>query len=254
MNHRRTYRLCAAIGLALYSATALAPITAPPAHAQFFGGIVYDPKNHAQNILTAVRTLQQINQQVQQLAHEIQMLENMAKDLKNLPKSIADDIRNKVLRLDSLIKLAKGIAYQVATIDAEYEKLYRETYGATPPPTPTIVAEARDAWKQSREGYKHSLQIQAQVVANVRDDIQKLHGLVGDSQGAEGNLTALQAGNQIAALSAEQIMQVEALMAAQYRAEALERSRALAERERGRARFVRFLGDNSAYSAGGTRR
>ncbi|MEO1361377.1 MAG: P-type conjugative transfer protein TrbJ, partial [Pseudomonadota bacterium] len=64
-------------------------ITAPPAAAQFFGGgIVYDPANHTQNILTAVRSLQQINQQIQQLTNEIEMLENMARDLETLPDSI----------------------------------------------------------------------------------------------------------------------------------------------------------------------
>jgi len=250
MKRKRSNRFVTAIGIALLSSTSLAPMTAPAAHAQFFGGIVYDPSNHAQNILTAVRSLQQVNQQIKQLANQIQMLENMAKNLETLPTSIADDLRAKLLTVDSLIKVAQGIAYQVSTIDAEYEKLYRETYGATPPPTPVIVKEARDAWKQSREGYKHALQVQAQVVTNIRDDVEKLHGLVGDSQGAEGNLTVLQAGNQIAALSAEQMMQIQTLLAAQYRAEALEQSRELAERERGRARFTRFLGDNSAYTPG----
>jgi len=84
-------RILTALAFSLASATGLAPT----AQAQFgFGGIVYDPANHAQNILTAVRALQEINQQIQQLAHEIEMLENMAKDLENLPSSIADEIRN----------------------------------------------------------------------------------------------------------------------------------------------------------------
>jgi len=225
----------------------------PTAHAQFgFGGIVYDPANHAQNILTAVRSLQEINQQIQQLTHEIEMLENMAKDLQNLPSSIADEIRNKLLSVDQLIQIAEGISYKVTEVETEYEMIYRETYGTNPPPTPVLVAEARVAWQQSRAGYKHALQVQAQVVSNVRGSIGRLHGLVGDSQGAEGNLAVLQAGNQIAALSAEQIMQIQTLLAAQYRAEALEQSRELAERERGRARLSRFLSGGSAYTPGGT--
>ena len=224
---------------------------APVAQAQFgFGGVVYDPANHAQNILTAVRSLQEINQQIQQLTHEIEMLENMAKDLQSLPTSVADDLRNKLLTVDNLIRLANGIAYDVSTIDTEYERIYRQTYGTTPPPTPVIVTEARAAWNQSREGFKHALQVQAQVITNLRDDIEKLHGLVGDSQGAEGNLQVAQAGNQIAALTAEQLMQIQTLLAAHHRAEALERSRILAEKERGRARLNRFLGDNSAYTPG----
>ncbi len=241
-------RILTASMAALVAAAAMAP----PASAQFgFGGIVYDPANHAQNLLTAVRSLTEINQQIQQLAHEIDMLEKMAINLKNLPNSVADQLRVKLLAVDSLIKVAAGIAYQVSTIDAEYEKLYRETYGASPPPTPVIIGEARAAWKQSREGYKHALEVQAQVVSNIRSDVDDLHGLVDDSQSAAGNLQVSQAGNQIAAMSAEQLMQIQTLLAAQYRAEALEQSRGLAERERGKARLNRFLGDASAYTPGG---
>ncbi|HCN91608.1 MAG TPA: P-type conjugative transfer protein TrbJ, partial [Hyphomonas sp.] len=58
-----------------------------------------------------------------------------------------------------------------------------------------------------------------------------------------GNLQALQAGNQIKALSAQQLMQMEALLAAHYRAEALDRARELEEAARGRARLQSFLGD-----------
>jgi P-type conjugative transfer protein TrbJ len=222
-----------------------------PAAAQFgFGGIVYDPTNHAQNLLTAARSLTQIENQIKQLAHEVTMLENQAKDLANLPGSVADELKAKLLTIDALISVANGIAYEVAAIETDYETIYRESYGAAPPPTPVIIAEARDAWKQSRDGYKHSLQVQAQVVTNIRDDIDELHGLVGESQGAGGNLQVLQAGNQIAAFSAEQIMQIQTLLAAQNRAEALEASRALAERERGKARLIRFLGDDSAYTPG----
>lgn len=231
------------------------PVTvlAPSAEAQFgFGGVVYDPANHAQNILTAVRSLQEINQQIQQLAHEIEILENMAKDLESLPTSIADEIRDKLLTVDRLIQIAEGISYQVDEVETEYEVIYRKTYGTHPPSTPILVQEARIAWEQSRAGYKHALQVQAQVVSNIRGSVDRLHGLVGDSQGAEGNLAVLQAGNQIAALSAEQIMQIQTLLAAQYRADALEQSRELAERERGRARLNRFLSGGSAYTPGGS--
>lgn len=235
----------------LLSASSLA--IASPAAAQFgFGGIVFDPTNYAQNLLTAARSLTEIENQIQQLAHEAAMLENMGRNLSNLPTSVADELSAKLSAIDTLIKTAEGLSYKVSEIESQYAALYPESYGASPPPGPTIVADAEAAWKQSRQGYKHALEVQAQVVANVRDENGALDGLVGASQGAEGNLQALQAGNQIAALSAEQMMQIQTLLAAQYRAEALDASRALAERERGRARLTRFLGHGSAYTPGGS--
>lgn len=220
-----------------------------PALAQFgFGGIVFDPRNFAENVLTAARTLRQINNQVAQIQNEIRMLENQARHLESLPDSIAAEIKERLLTIDGLIRTAQGIAYEVDAIEGQYETIYRESYGDNPPPAPVIVQEARMAWQQSRQGYIHALQVQASVVSNVRVDIAQLETVVGQSQAAVGSLQAVQAGNQIAALNAEQLMQMQELLVAQYRAEALERSRLIAEEERGRARFRRFMGDDeSAY-------
>ena len=217
-------------------------ITTQPAAAQFgFGGVVYDPANHAQNILTAVRTLQQINQQIQQLTHEIEMLENMARDLENLPDSIANDILRRMQRIDELMREAEGIGYGVEEIEREYEVIYPEDYGAEPPSQAVLVEEARARWRQSRTAYRESLIVTAEVVSTARADSENLDRLIGDSQSAAGNLQVLQAGNQIEALQTQQLMQIESMMASHYRAEALERARELAEAERGRARTRSFL-------------
>ncbi|MGH1421604.1 MAG: P-type conjugative transfer protein TrbJ [Hyphomonas sp.] len=218
-------------------------LTAPPASAQLFGGgIVYDPANHTQNILTAVRSLQQINQQIRQLAHEIEMLENMARDLETLPDSIADDILRRMRRIEDLMREADGIGYGVEEIERGYEEIYPEDYGETPPGHDVLVEEARTRWKQSRTAYRDSLLVTAEVVSSARADSDSLDRLISHSQSSVGNLQVLQAGNQIEALQTEQLMQMEAMMASHYRAEALERARQLAEAERGRARTEAFLG------------
>lgn len=216
----------------------LSALIAPPASAQL---AVYDPANHVQNIYQAVRALQQIDQQVQQLTHEIAMLENMARDLENLPDSIASDILSRMQRIDDLMRDAEGIGYRVEEIERAYEEAYPEDYGNTPPENAVLVEEAHARWKQSRTAYRESLAVTAQVVASAREDASSLGRLIGDSQSSVGNLQVLQAGNQIEALQTEQLMQMESMMAAHYRAEALERSRNLAEATRGRARTKSFL-------------
>ncbi len=55
-------------------------------------------------------------------------------------------------------------------------------------------------------------------------------------------LQAAQAGNELSAMTNQQLMQIEAMLVAQHRAEALEEARKLAEAERGRARLQTFLG------------
>ena len=63
---------------------ALSPILSTPAAAQW---IVYDPTNYAQNVLTAARTLQQVNHQITQLQNEATMLINQDRNLASLPYS-----------------------------------------------------------------------------------------------------------------------------------------------------------------------
>lgn len=234
--------------LAAVAAITLALGPVQNAHAIFgIGDIVYDPANHAENLLTAARTLIQINNQVQQLANEAQMLLNEAQNLASLPTSVAVDLRTSLARVDGLITAARGIAYQVSVIDSEYRRLFPEQYAAAVS-TSQIVADAQEAWTLAREGFKHSLEVQAEVVGQVRADTATLDTLISESQGAAGNLQVAQAGNQLTALAAKQTMQLQTLVAASARADALERARSLAAHEQARARFTRFMGDGDAYT------
>jgi type IV secretion system protein TrbJ len=237
---------CKLLAAVAAATLALAPIQ--NAHAIFgIGDIVYDPANHAQNILTAARTLIQINNQVRQLTNEAQMLINQAQNLTNLPTSIATDLQTSLRQVDSLIQSAQGLAYQVTAIDGEYRRLFPEQY-ASAVSTSRIIQDAQEAWVLARKGFKHSLEVQAEVVGQVRTDAVVLNRLVAESQGAVGNLQVAQAGNQLTALAAKQSMQLQTLVAASARADALESARGIAAREQGRARFTRFLGDRSAYT------
>jgi len=235
----------------LLAAVAAVALTLGPvqnAHAIFgIGDVVYDPANHAENILTAARTLIQINNQVQQLANEAQMLLNEAQNLTRLPNSVAPNLQASLARLDNLIIIARGLAYNVSIIDSEYRRLFPEQYAAAVS-TSQIVADAQEAWSLAREGFKHSLEVQAEVVGQVRADTATLDSLIAESQGAVGNLQVAQAGNQLTAFSAKQTMQLQTLLAASARADALERARSLAAHEQARARFTRFMGDGSAYT------
>lgn len=208
---------------------------------------VFDPANYSQNLLTAVRNLQQINNQINQLTNQAQMLVNQARNLTQLPSSIAGDLRSSLQQVDRLIQSARGIAYDVSAISSEYRRLFPESYNASVT-TSRIIQDAEDAWKLAREGFKHSLEVQAEVVGQLRADAITLDRIISRSQSAVGNLQAVQAGNQLTALAAKQSMQLQSLLAASARAAALEGARANAAREQGRARFERFMGDRSPYT------
>ena len=74
------------LAIALLSAPIIiSPFLVTPAHAL----IVFDPSNYAQNVLTAARALQQINNQITSLQNQAQMLINQARNLASLPYSSA---------------------------------------------------------------------------------------------------------------------------------------------------------------------
>ena len=81
---------------------------------------------------------------------------------------------------------------------------------AAPPDAAALLAGARARWEASRAAHKHVLLIAAEARAGNSADAGALAGIISESQDAAGNLQALQAGNQISALTTQQLMQVEA--------------------------------------------
>lgn len=238
--NRKLLAACSAVALGIGTMN----LSIPPAQAI----AVFDGANFSQNLQQAIHALTQINNQILQLANEAKMLANQARNLQVLPTSIAGDLRNSLSQVDGLIRTAEGIAYQVAEVDREYRRLFPEEYGSDVEIS-QIIRDAREAWALAREGYKHSLEIQAEVTEQIRIDSLNLSHLIAESQAAVGNLQVSQAGNQLTALAAKQSLQLQSLLAATSRAEALEQARGVAAREQARARFERFMGDGSAYTA-----
>jgi len=207
---------------------------------------VFDGANYSQNLLTAVRTLEMINNQIQSLQHEVLMLQNQARHLEPLDYSSLAAIESGLGRINRLMAEAEGIAFEIGRTEKAFARLYPKDYEAAVTGE-DLARDARGRWEHSMDALRQTLLVQAGVVRNVEADTAELARLLVESEAAIGSLQAQQASNQLVALSAKQQLQTQELMAAQYRAEALERARATAAQEQARARFDRFLGDRQAY-------
>ncbi|PZU56175.1 MAG: P-type conjugative transfer protein TrbJ [Sphingobium sp.] len=217
-----------------------------PAQAQF-GGIVFDPSNYAQNILTAARTLQTVNQQIQQLQNEAQMLINMGKNLSRIDFPQLDAIRTRLAEIDRLMGRAAAIDFKVDELDDKFANLFPKDFSAALR-TDARVRDARGRLDASMDAFRQTMTVQAQVVENVRDDTQALAQIVAKSQGAEGSLQAQQATNQLLALTAKQQFQLQHMMAAQFRSDSIEKARQATQAAEARAATKKFLGSGSAYT------
>ncbi len=231
---------------ALLAASTLAMSAVTPSQAFILGGIVYDPTNHTQNLLTAARTLQMINNQIRQLANEAQMIINQAENLKNLPLTVAADLQTTLAEIDALVTSAKGIAFTVTQTDAAFAAFYPQGYASYTNAEMSIHAQAR--WQAARFAMEDALRIQAKIAEIAKADSAILDILVSESQSAAGNLQVAQAGNQLTALSAKQTLQMQQLLAAQYRAQTLDDANKLMAKEAGRERMSRFVGDGVIYT------
>ncbi len=224
---------------------ALSPMLTAPAHAQW---IVYDPTNYAQNVLTAARTLQQVNQQITQLQNEAQMLINQARNLASLPHSSLQQLQQSVQRTQQLLNQAQNIAFDVQQID----QAFQTQYGAASlsASDSQLVAGARERWQNTVGGLQDAMRVQAGVVGNIDGQRTEMSALVGQSQNAAGALQATQAGNQLLALQAQQLADLTALLAANGRAEALSAAEQAAAAEQGREQRRRFLTPGTGYQPG----
>ena len=250
MTFTKMHRFTRVSVLALALATPLAPVLTTPAHAFFggFGRIVYDPTNHAENLLTAARSLEQINNQIAQLQNEAQMLINQARNLASLPFSSLQRLQQNIQRTQQLLSQAQSIAFDVQQIDRMFQQDYGKlSISAT---DAQLIADARSRWENTVGGLQDAMRVQAGVVGNIDSNRSAMSALVDQSQNAVGALQATQAGNQLLALQSQQLSDLIAVISANGRATAmLEADRATAA-EQGRIQRERFLTPGSGYQPG----
>jgi len=208
----------------------------PPSSAQV---VVFDPNNYAQNVLTAARALQQINNQITSLQNQAQMLINQAKNLANLPFSSLQQLQQSIQRTQQLLNQAQRIAYDVQKINNAFSTTYAPASASTS--SQMLISNAQARWQTSVAALQDALKVQAGVVGNLDTNRTQMSALVTSSQSATGALQATQAGNQLVALQAQQLADLTAAVAAQGRAQSLEAAQRTTAQDQGREQLRRFL-------------
>ncbi|MDP3906762.1 P-type conjugative transfer protein TrbJ [Novosphingobium sp.] len=232
-----------AAGTAILSLTATVLVPAP-AYAQF-GGIVYDPSNYSQNILTAARTLEQINNQIRQLQNQATSLINEARNLQSLPMSVLQPLQQQIQQTQALIRQAQGMAMDVQQIEAQFAAQYKSIDLTST--QRALVEGARQRWQTSVGAFEDALKVQAGVVSNIEGSRTAIDQLVTASQSATGALQAAQAGNQLLALQSQQMSDLIAAVAAMGRAQSLDAANSAAAKVQAREQLRRFLAPGRGY-------
>jgi type IV secretion system protein TrbJ len=207
--------------------------------------VVFDPNNYAQNVLTAARALQQINNQIVSLQNQAQMLINQARNLATLPFSSLLQLEQSILRTQQLLAQAQRIAYDIGQIDRAFSTTYAQASSSLS--DQAMIANAQMRWQNSMAGLQDAMRTQATVVGNINTNHTQMSALVTSSQGATGALQASQAGNQLLALAAQQLADLTAVVAAHGRAQNLESAQHATAQDQSREQLRRFITPGQGY-------
>ncbi len=208
---------------------------------------VFDPLNYTQNLLQAVRALDAVENQIRQLQGQAQTLARLDQNLLAQVGSISPQLQSTLTSLRAQVTQGNALALTVRDTDANYQRLFPTTFPDALSGNSSIAA-ARSRWDETYGGFKRAALLQGQVVDSVDSDGRLLDGILGRSQSSVGALQAIQAGNELTALQVKQALQLQTLLAAQQRAETIDRVRSVVAEEEARQRFQAFLGDGSAYT------
>ena len=100
-------------------------------HGAAQGLTVFDPFNYQENLLSSVRALEQINNQVRQLQAQAQMIARMDQNLQRLGTSLAPDLQRTLGEIQSRLRDGNGLALRVQGTEDAYARLFPRELSAT---------------------------------------------------------------------------------------------------------------------------
>lgn len=209
---------------------------------------VFDPANYQENLLSAVRALEQINNQVRQLQNQVLMIQRMDQNLRQLGSTISPDLQRTLADIQAQLHAGEGIALRLQATQSGYDQLFPHQV-STAISSDDVLRNAKTRWEEEYAALKRAALLQGRIADGLDTD----RGLLGDamlrSRGAVGILEATQAGNELTALGIKQALALQGLLTAHYRAETVTKARDLAAEAEARQRFKSFVGTGSAYTA-----
>lgn len=209
---------------------------------------VFDPSNYAQNVLTAARALEQINNQIRSLENEAEVLSRMDQNLTPLNATLSPNLQQTLGQIQIQIRAGDGIAMSLGGTQTSYSQMYPAQASATLT-SDQALQNAISRWNEAYQAFQRSALIEGAIGDSVTTDTGLLATAMTNSRTAVGALQATQAGNELQGLGVKQSLALQSLIAAHARAETANRARDLATEDEARQRFQSFLGDGPAYSA-----
>jgi len=222
-------------------------ISVQPARAIIgIGDTVFDAANFMQQLIGYIQDIQNTLNTVEQTSNQLQSLANEAKNLATMDQGTAwQTILGVRLNLTQLMQMQariRGITMEYQKVENAWDKLYRNFGSFNGMSGRDYAAQAQNVLDQTNNATYDAMHAQG-LVAQLGNDAKNLESLLNASNTSSGALSAAQAGNHIAALTAQQLMRLQQIVATSYRAESSYHAQQANKEAMSKADSKRFYGD-----------
>lgn len=221
---------------------------------------VFDYSNLLQAVVSYVQQTQQYMTQAQQyttqlrqLAYQWEALQNDARNLRQMDSYAAQStmyrIQDALYGLQTLTSKTRGIVLDYARVEGEFDRLYPDFQRYNGMSGRDYAQQALLQSRQTENAMVDAMKAQG-LVANVKNDQEALRTLIQASRSSQGALSAAQVGNQIAALTAQQLMQLQTIISTSQRAQTSYLAEVNANDAAARAKATDVMKDFTRYGQG----
>ncbi|HVK81293.1 MAG TPA: hypothetical protein VM915_11845 [Verrucomicrobiae bacterium] len=211
--------------------------TAPDARAQM---AVVDNSNLAQSIRQVAHAIEQIKNQVRQIEQSAQMLAAN-------PLQMSHELRASLTDAQALLDQAEGLAFEADRLGEEIAALYPQTWEDQD--LEHVLAQS-DLWlAETRGSLERAMAAEARASRSIAQSNTRIERALRSSTDAQGQTGAIQASNQLLGVSAAQLAEIHALIAAQGRALQTERLERAARDARARELRARAFPEDAPRPA-----
>ncbi len=170
---------------------------------------VIDISNLAQNTITATKTADMLAQQIKQVQFEIENMKTYASN-----PSWQANMARELAELNNIVSQAMILSKTMQDLATEF---YKEYPGYQPSQN---YPQQYQSWSSNTmRAFQQTLQNVGLQLNNIQSEQSILEGLHNLNNSPQGHLQAIQTGNNLAALTAQQAIQSRQLIANQIRTE-----------------------------------
>jgi P-type conjugative transfer protein TrbJ len=200
-----------------------------PALALFgVGDVVFDPSNEANTYVSSLENVAQTLKQVQQYGTQLQQYENQLKNTVAPAAYVWDQANSTMNKLRGATDTLSYYKQQAGSIDGYLSKFQDVNYyrgspcfsnGSCSPAERDAIQQSQVLGSQAQKKANDAMfQGLDQQQNNLQSDAAQLQLLQSQAGSADGQMKAIQAGNQLASNQANQLLQIRGLMITQQNA------------------------------------